>query len=134
MIPTKGYAAQAATTPLAPFDFERRDIGAHDIHIEILYCGVCHSDIHTARSEWPGVVYPVVPGHEIIGRVTDVGQHVTNFKVGEMAGVGCMVDSCRECDNCKKGLEQYCKKGNIGTYNGHEKGTGKMTYGGYSKQ
>ena len=134
MIPTKGFAAQAATTPLTPFDFERRDIGPHDIHIEILYCGVCHSDIHTARSEWPGTVYPVVPGHEIIGRIAGVGEHVTNFKVGELAGVGCMVDSCRECVNCKNGLEQFCKKGNIGTYNGHERGTGKMTYGGYSKQ
>jgi uncharacterized zinc-type alcohol dehydrogenase-like protein len=133
MIPTKGYAAQAATTPLSPFDFERRDIGSHDIQIEILYCGVCHSDIHTARGEWPGIVYPVVPGHEIIGRIVEVGDHVKNFKVGELAGVGCMVDSCRECENCKKGLEQYCKKGNIGTYNGHERGTGKMTYGGYSK-
>ncbi len=134
MIPTKGYAAQAATTPLSPFDFERRDVGPQDVRIEILYCGVCHSDIHTARSEWPGTVYPVVPGHEIIGRVTDVGEHVTNFKIGELAGVGCLVDSCRECENCKKGLEQYCKKGAVGTYNGPEKGTGKMTYGGYSKQ
>src|ERR1700712_745650 len=109
MIPTKGYAAQAATTPLAPFDFERRDIGSHDVQIEILFCGVCHSDIHTARGEWPGTVYPVVPGHEIVGRVIATGDKARKFKKGDLAGVGCLVDSCRECKNCKKGLEQYCK-------------------------
>lgn len=134
MIPTKGYAAQAATEPLAPFDFERRDLRPDDVQIEILFCGVCHSDIHTARSEWPGVEYPVVPGHEIIGRITEVGAGVTKFKKGDIAGVGCMVDSCQDCDNCKKGLEQYCKKGNVGTYNGHDKHNGAITYGGYSKQ
>ena len=128
----KGYAAQNATTPLGPFKFERREPGAHDVEIEILYCGVCHSDIHQARNEWGGSIFPMVPGHEIVGKVTRVGAKVTNFKAGDLAGVGCLVDSCRTCPSCEQGLEQYCENGMVGTYNGREKGTGAPTYGGYS--
>jgi uncharacterized zinc-type alcohol dehydrogenase-like protein len=131
---TLGYAAQAATTPLAPFSFERREPGPHDVQIEILYCGVCHSDLHQARNEWQGTVYPIVPGHEIVGRVTRVGGHVSKFKEGELAAVGCMVDSCRTCESCREGLEQYCENELILTYNSPDKQTGKMTYGGYSTQ
>jgi uncharacterized zinc-type alcohol dehydrogenase-like protein len=127
-----GYAAQSASTPLAPFSFERRDPGPNDVAIEILYCGVCHSDLHTARGEWPGVAFPCVPGHEIIGRVTAVGADVSRFAAGDLVGVGCMVDSCRECAPCKRGLEQYCEVGMTGTYGGPEQGTGANTYGGYS--
>ncbi len=130
----KAYAAQSATTPLAPFSLERRNVGAHDVQIEILYCGVCHSDIHTARSEWGPSRYPVVPGHEIVGRVTAVGEHVKKFKVGDLAGVGCFVDSCRECENCKGGIEQYCDNGMSGTYNSFERDKKTPTYGGYSTQ
>jgi uncharacterized zinc-type alcohol dehydrogenase-like protein len=130
----KSYAAQSATSPLADWTIERRPPKPHDVQIEILYCGVCHSDLHTVRNEWGGTIYPVVPGHEIVGRVIAVGNHVTKFKVGDLAGVGCMVDSCRECDNCKDGLEQYCSKGMVGTYNGRERDGSGMTYGGYSKQ
>jgi len=126
------YAAQSAATPLAPFSFERRDPEAHDVCIEILFCGVCHSDLHTARGEWGGVLYPCVPGHEIIGRVTSVGVDVKKFKAGDVVGVGCMVDSCQVCTPCKAGLEQYCEKGNTGTYNGPTQETGENTYGGYS--
>jgi uncharacterized zinc-type alcohol dehydrogenase-like protein len=132
MTETKAYAAQASTTPLAPFNFERRDPGSHDVQIDILYCGVCHSDIHQVRDEWGGSIYPMVPGHEIVGRISKVGDHVKNFKVGDLAGVGCFIDSCRTCDNCKEGLEQYCEVGMVGTYNGRENGTGNPTYGGYS--
>ena len=131
---TKSYAAQTATTPLAPFTIVRRTPGNHDVAIEILYCGVCHSDIHTARSEWPGTVYPCVPGHEIIGRVTSVGAHVSKFKVGDTVGVGCLVDSCQACASCAEGLEQFCENGMILTYNGREKETGSNTYGGYSEK
>ncbi len=134
MIATKAYAAQAPTTPLTPFNFERREPGAHDVQIEILYCGVCHSDIHQVRDEWGGSIYPMVPGHEIVGRVTAVGDHVKKFKVGDLAGVGCFVDSCRTCANCKEGIEQYCDEGMVGTYNGRERGTNAPTYGGYSTQ
>lgn len=134
MIPVKSYAAQNATTPLAPFNFERRDVGAHDVQIEILYCGVCHSDIHQARSEWGPAIYPLVPGHEIVGRVLQVGSEVTKFKAGDLAGVGCFVDSCRECANCKAGIEQYCEVGMNQTYNGYEKDGKTPTYGGYSTQ
>ncbi|MGZ8559761.1 MAG: NAD(P)-dependent alcohol dehydrogenase [Chitinophagaceae bacterium] len=130
---TKAYAAQNATASLLPFNIERRTPKPQDIKIEILYCGVCHSDLHTARNEWGNTVYPCVPGHEIVGRVTAVGEQVKNFKVGDLAGVGCLVDSCRECDNCKDGLEQYCSKGMVGTYNGMEKDGSGNTYGGYSK-
>ena len=129
---TKAYAAQAATTPLTPFEFTRREPGAHDVQIEILYCGVCHSDIHQVRNEWGGSRYPMVPGHEIVGRITKVGEHVKKFKVGDLAGVGCFVDSCRVCDNCKEGLEQYCDTGMVGTYNSLEKDGKTPTYGGYS--
>ncbi len=136
MYKANGYAAHSATTPLCPFEFERRDPGPHDVRIDILYCGVCHSDLHTARGEWAGTVYPNVPGHEIVGRVAEVGSEVTKFKVGELAGVGCMVDSCRTCPSCQEGLEQYCEgpDGFIGTYNAPDKHTGGVTYGGYSTQ
>ncbi|HUR65992.1 MAG TPA: NAD(P)-dependent alcohol dehydrogenase [Chitinophagaceae bacterium] len=130
---TKAFAAQTSTTPLSPWSFERRDTKPNDVQIEILYCGVCHSDLHTARNEWGGTIYPCVPGHEIVGRVTAVGKDVKGFKVGDLAGVGCLVDSCRECDNCKDGLEQYCSSGMVGTYNGQQKDGSGNTYGGYSK-
>ena len=133
MSSTKSYAAQEATTPLAPWTIKRRSPKPHDVEIQILYCGVCHSDLHTARNEWRNTVYPCVPGHEIVGRVTAVGDHVKKFKAGDLAGVGCLVDSCRECDNCKEGLEQYCTNGAVGTYNGKEKDGSGITYGGYSK-
>ncbi len=133
MSKARGYAAQSATTPLGPFSFERREPTATDVQIEILYCGVCHSDLHTARNEWANTTYPVVPGHEIVGRVTAVGAQVKNFKVGDVAAVGCMVDSDRTCPNCKAGDEQYCDSGLIGTYNSADKHIpGAMTYGGYS--
>jgi alcohol dehydrogenase (NADP+) len=134
MIATKGYAAQNPTAALDAFNFERREVGPHDVFIEILYCGVCHSDLHQARNEWKNTIYPVVPGHEIVGRVKKVGDHVTKFKVGELAGVGCFVDSCRVCPSCQAGLEQYCEKGMTGTYNGMEKDGKSHTYGGYSNQ
>jgi uncharacterized zinc-type alcohol dehydrogenase-like protein len=126
------YAAQGATTPLAPLRIERREPGPTDIRIDIAFCGVCHSDVHTARSEWPGTHYPVVPGHEIVGRVTAVGGKVKGFKPGDLAGVGCLVDSCRTCGSCGQGLEQYCENGMVMTYNSPDPHTGKMTYGGYS--
>ena len=134
-IPAQGYAATSATSALAPFTFERRDPLARDVVIDILYCGVCHSDIHTARGEWNGVQHPVVPGHEIVGRVASTGNKVSKFKVGDLVGVGCMVDSCRDCSSCNEGLEQYCDNGFTGTYNGNDKigGTShKKTLGGYS--
>jgi len=131
---TKAYAAQSATSPLAPWSLERREPNPHDVQIDILFCGVCHSDLHTVRDEWGGTVYPAVPGHEIVGRVTKVGDHVKRFKVGDLAAVGCLVDSCRHCSNCKEGLEQYCLNGWVGTYNGKDKHSGGVTYGGYSKQ
>jgi uncharacterized zinc-type alcohol dehydrogenase-like protein len=134
MSSTKSYAAQTATTPLAPFTINRRDPKPHDVQMEILYCGVCHSDLHSARNEWGGTIFPIVPGHEIVGRVTAVGDHVKKFKVGDLAGIGCLVDSCRDCDNCKEGLEQYCANGATFSYNSPERdGSGKITYGGYSK-
>jgi uncharacterized zinc-type alcohol dehydrogenase-like protein len=132
MFQCTGYAAQSAEAPLAPFSFERRDPGVSDIEIEIVYCGVCHSDLHTVRDEWGGTLYPCVPGHEIVGRVTRVGAEVTSFKPGDLAGVGCMVASCRECASCRDGLEQYCEPGFTGTYNGPEPQTGGHTFGGYS--
>jgi uncharacterized zinc-type alcohol dehydrogenase-like protein len=127
-----GYAAKSATSPLIPFSFERRQPLPRDVQIEIQYCGVCHSDLHTARNEWNNTIYPVVPGHEIVGKVTAVGPEVKNFKVGDIAGVGCLVGSCRTCDSCKAGLEQYCEVGFIGTYNSEDKILGGVTYGGYS--
>lgn len=136
-MPTKSaaYAAQTATSPLAQATIDRREVGAKDVQIEILFCGVCHSDLHTARGEWAGVVHPVVPGHEIVGRVTKVGAGVTKFKVGDMAAVGCMVDSCGACPACARSEEIYCDKGDVTlTYNSPDKHMpGKMTYGGYSK-
>lgn len=134
MIASKGYAAYDPKSPLAPFNFDRRELGAHDIMIEILFCGVCHSDLHTAKGEWGGSQYPVVPGHEIVGRIIKVGAQVKNFKVGEIAGVGCMVDSCQSCPSCSEGLEQYCEVGFTGTYNSPEPGMKTPTYGGYSNQ
>jgi uncharacterized zinc-type alcohol dehydrogenase-like protein len=131
---TLGYAAQSASSPLAPFSFNRREPLEKDVVIDILYCGVCHSDLHQARSDWAGTRYPCVPGHEIIGRVAAVGSKVTRFAVGEIAGVGCMVDSCRECASCDHGLEQYCERGYTATYNGHLSGAGENTYGGYSER
>jgi alcohol dehydrogenase (NADP+) len=133
MASTKSYAAQAATTPLAPYTINRRDTKPHDVQIEIKYCGVCHSDLHTARGEWGGTIYPCVPGHEIVGVVTAVGDHVKKYKVGDTVGVGCLVDSCRECENCKDDLEQFCLNGMVGTYNGQEKDGSGYTFGGYSK-
>ncbi len=128
-----GYAALSPTAPLAPFQVERRTPRPDDVTLEILYCGVCHSDLHQARNDWGFSQYPLVPGHEIIGRVTAVGEKVTKFKPGDLAGIGCMVDSCRECNPCKQGLEQYCEEGNIQTYNGQDRFDQKPTYGGYSK-
>jgi uncharacterized zinc-type alcohol dehydrogenase-like protein len=132
MIETKGIAAFSATAPLAPWTFERRDAGARDVQIEILFCGICHSDLHTVRGEWGGIKYPQVPGHEIVGRVVATGAEVTTFKTGDLVGVGCMVDSCRHCSSCNDGLEQYCDVGMTGTYGSTEKETGKPTQGGYS--
>lgn len=134
MLPTKSYAAQDAKTPLAPFSFERRDPRENDVLIEISHCGVCHSDIHQVRNEWGNSIYPMVPGHEIVGRVKQVGPGVTKFKEGDLVGVGCMVDSCRECENCKHGEEQYCEKGNTGTYNAYERDGKTISQGGYSSQ
>ena len=133
MISTVGYAAKSADAPFGLFNFKRRDTGARDVRIDILFCGVCHSDLHTARSEWPGTVYPCVPGHEIIGRVIEAGTDVTGFRAGDLVGVGCMVDSCQHCASCAEGLEQYCENGMTGTYNSPDKHTGGVTYGGYSK-
>ncbi len=132
MVKTSAYAAQSATSKLTPFTFERRAPGPHDIQIDILYCGVCHSDLHQARNDWQGSTFPMVPGHEIIGRVVAVGDHVKKFKAGDIAGVGCMVDSCRECVNCKDDLEQFCVEGPTFTYNSPDKISGGMTQGGYS--
>ena len=127
-----GYAAKSATTPMAPFSFERREPGQLDVAFDILHCGVCHSDLHTVRGEWGNTIYPSVPGHEIVGRVTAVGDLVSKFKVGDLVGVGCMVDSCQHCKPCADGIEQFCENGFTGTYNGPEQGTGANPYGGYS--
>lgn len=133
MLTTKGFAASSADAPFAPFQFERRDLTANDVQIEILYCGICHSDLHQARSEWDGTVYPIVPGHEIVGRVVAVGADVHKFSVGDAVGVGCMVDSCGECFDCRDGQEQFCPKTTY-TYNSPDAHTGGVTYGGYSSQ
>ncbi len=131
---TPAYAAQTAKTPLAPFTIDRRDPLPNDVQIEILYCGVCHSDLHFSRGEWAFSTFPAIPGHEIVGKVIKVGAAVKNFKVGDLAAVGCMVDSCSSCSSCKKGLEQYCEKGMTLTYGSPDiHMPGKMTYGGYSK-
>ena len=129
----KAYGTVAADAPLKQMDIQRRNATAKDIEIEILYCGVCHSDLHTARNDWGFTTYPAVPGHEIVGKVTKVGNEVTKLKVGDFAAVGCLVDSCKTCDNCKQDLEQYCSNGWIGTYNGEDKHLGGMTFGGYSE-
>jgi uncharacterized zinc-type alcohol dehydrogenase-like protein len=126
-----GYAAQTKTSPLTPFHFDRREPGPNDVVVAIDYCGICHSDIHQARDEWGGSIYPMVPGHEIVGRVTAVGTAVTKFKPGDLAGVGVTVETCMVCDNCKAGAEPYCTKGMVGTYNAKDY-AGEMTYGGYS--
>ncbi|MFV8325280.1 NAD(P)-dependent alcohol dehydrogenase [Flavobacterium sp. ZS1P14] len=130
----KAYGTAAADAPLKQMDIKRRNITETDIEIEILYCGVCHSDLHTARNDWGFTTYPAVPGHEIVGKVTKAGSDVTKLKVGDFAAVGCLVDSCRSCDNCKDDLEQYCTNGFTGTYNGADKHLGGMTLGGYSEK
>ncbi|HYN86226.1 MAG TPA: NAD(P)-dependent alcohol dehydrogenase [Pyrinomonadaceae bacterium] len=134
MTKTSAYAARNAAAPLAPFSFDRRAVGPHDVHIDILFCGVCHSDIHQVRNEWGDSSYPMVPGHEIVGRVRAVGPEVTRFEEGDTAGVGCFVDSCRECRNCLRGEEQYCTRHLAATYNGTEMDERTPTYGGYSTQ
>jgi len=133
-MPVKAFGTEAADADLKKMNIQRREVGAKDIEIEILFCGVCHSDLHTARNDWGFTVYPAVPGHEIVGKVTKVGSDVTKLKVGDVAAVGCLVDSCRTCDSCKKDLEQYCLTGWTGTYNGADKHLGGMTYGGYSEK
>jgi uncharacterized zinc-type alcohol dehydrogenase-like protein len=136
-MPTKAFAATSATSPLAPHSITRREPRAKDVEIAIAFCGVCHSDLHTAKNEWGNTVFPCVPGHEIVGTVSKVGAAVTAFKVGDRVGVGCMVDSCRECDACKSGMQQFCAKGCVFTYNSPDGAggvpEGSMTYGGYSK-
>lgn len=133
MLPTTGYAALTATATLQPFSFTRRDVGPHDVLIAITHCGICHSDIHQARDEWGGSMFPMVPGHEIVGTISRVGSMVTRFHLGETAGVGCFVDSCRTCGPCREGSEQYCDVGMLFTYNGRDK-DGQVTQGGYSTQ
>lgn len=130
---TSGYAATDATKPLARYEFNRRDLRANDVSIEILYCGVCHSDLHMTRNDWGGAIYPCVPGHEIVGRVMGVGSDVARYKAGDMVAVGCIVDSCGKCDQCLRREEQMCREGATLTYNGHDRITGDVTYGGYSK-
>lgn len=130
----KAFGAAAADADLKQMTIERRAVGAHDVEIDILYCGVCHSDLHQARNEWNGSVFPVVPGHEIVGRVTKTGDHVSRFKVGDLAAVGCMVDSCRTCESCKEGLEQFCENGATYTYNSKDKHLPQQTFGGYSQK
>ena len=132
MLPTRAYAATAARQPLAPFSIERREPGPADVLIDILYCGVCHTDVHFVRNEWGNSIYPMVPGHEIVGRVAQVGSEVTRYKVGDAVGVGCFVDSCRVCPHCVAKEEQFCEKWPITTYNGMDPKTGAVTYGGYS--
>ncbi|QJW90106.1 NAD(P)-dependent alcohol dehydrogenase [Spirosoma taeanense] len=134
MLHTKGYAAHSADSPLSSFQFERREVGAKDIQIEILYCGICHTDIHMARNDWGLTNYPIVPGHEIVGQVKKVGSDVTKFKEGDYAAVGCLVDSCRTCSSCNDGLEQYCENGWVATYGWIERDGKTPTYGGYSSQ
>lgn len=134
MIPVKAYAAQSPTSTLAPFNFERRELRPHDVLVDILFSGVCHSDLHQARDEWGGSIYPMVPGHEIVGKVIKTGDHVKKFKEGDTAGVGVMVDSCRVCKPCNDYMEQYCAEGMTGTYNGYERDKVTIAQGGYSTQ
>ncbi|QPT13157.1 NAD(P)-dependent alcohol dehydrogenase [Serratia rubidaea] len=129
---THAYAAHDAQSALVPFDYSPRTLREHDVQIKVLFCGVCHSDLHQARNEWNNTLYPVVPGHEVVGRVSAVGSGVTTYQIGDLVGVGCMVDSCRSCPSCEEGLEQYCENGFTGTYNGQDRQTGAVTYGGYS--
>src|SRR5665213_2471696 len=131
MLKTKGYFVAKASAPFAPYSFERRDPRPHDVVLDIQYCGICHTDIHQVRDEWGGSTFPMVPGHEIAGTVTSVGSKVSKYKVGDKVGVGCFVDSCRHCDACQKGLEQYCSEGTVFTYNSREH-DGTPTMGGYS--
>jgi uncharacterized zinc-type alcohol dehydrogenase-like protein len=130
---TRAYGATAGDKPLEPMTIERRQPGAHDVQIDVAFCGVCHSDLHTVRGEWGGTVYPCVPGHEIVGRVSAVGSRVSKFRVGELVGVGCMVDSCQHCHPCAEGLEQFCENGMTATYNSATSDPGGNTYGGYSQ-
>ena len=130
----KAYGTESKEADLIEMNIQRREVLENDIEIDILFCGVCHSDLHTARNDWGGTKYPAVPGHEIVGKITRVGSKVTNFKVGDLAAVGCLVDSCRECENCKQDLEQYCKNGMVGTYNGPDKHLNQQTFGGYSEK
>jgi uncharacterized zinc-type alcohol dehydrogenase-like protein len=130
---TKAYGATASDKPLEPLDIERRAPGAHDVAIDISFCGVCHSDLHQVRAEWEGTIYPCVPGHEIVGRVSAVGSEVSKFQVGDLVGVGCMVDSCQHCASCAEGLEQYCENGFVGTYNGPTPDAPGHTLGGYAQ-
>ena len=132
MIATKSYAAYSEGSELTPYDFERRDVGANDVLIEILFCGVCHSDLHQVRGDWGNKFFPMVPGHEIVGKVTKTGSAITKFKEGDLAGVGVLVDSCRVCKNCKSDLENYCVEGMTGTYNSLERDGKTVTQGGYS--
>lgn len=132
MIPVNSYAAMDSNTPLVPYTFERRAVGSTDVQIDILFCGVCHSDLHQVKNEWGGSNYPMVPGHEIVGKVISVGSKVTKFKVGDIAGVGVMVDSCKTCKTCTQNLEQYCEEGFTGTYNNKERHGNNITKGGYS--
>jgi uncharacterized zinc-type alcohol dehydrogenase-like protein len=132
MIPVNSYAAMSSNTPLEAYNFERRAVGPNDVQIDILFCGVCHSDLHQVKNEWGGSQYPMVPGHEIVGKVLSVGSNVTKFKVGDLAGVGVMVDSCKTCKTCAQNLEQYCEEGFVGTYNNKERNSDNITMGGYS--
>ena len=132
MIPVNSYAAMSSNTPLEAYNFERRAVGPDDVQIDILFCGVCHSDLHQVKNEWGGSQYPMVPGHEIVGKVLSVGTNVTKFKVGDLAGVGVMVDSCKTCKTCAQNLEQYCEEGFVGTYNNKERNSDNITMGGYS--
>lgn len=134
MSKTIGYAATTPTSSLAPFHFETRDLRGQDVLIDILYCGVCHTDLHIARNEWKNTIYPLVPGHEIVGRVSEVGPEVTSFKVGDLVGVGCIIGSCQSCSSCHEKLEQYCEKGFTLTFNSRDPKTGTVNYGGFSKQ
>jgi uncharacterized zinc-type alcohol dehydrogenase-like protein len=136
MSKANGYAAMSANTPLVPFSFQRRQAGPRDVRLTILFCGVCHSDLHKVRGEWPGIVFPMVPGHEIVGRVTEVGSEVSAYSIGDRVAVGCMVDSCQNCQSCNAGLEHLCDHFDITfTYNSKDKRSpGNVTYGGYSNQ
>lgn len=130
---TRAFGTHAADKPLELMNISRREVTSNDVEIEILYCGICHSDLHSARNEWYGTIYPIVPGHEIVGKVTNVGSNVTKYKVGDLAAVGCMVDSCGECEHCHDDLEQFCNNGNTMTFNSKDKHLGGQTFGGYSE-